>query len=72
MGILHEMGLKHSFTSNNQTFTYEVLETDNIMDYSIWKNFTVPAPSVLIKRVSSWYWQWETMWVFVDAIEEMH
>lgn len=59
--ILHAMGLKHSFSSKKQEYTYLAQHTDNIMDYSHWGQRPVA-------RVSTWQWQWEVMQQYVDKI----
>ncbi|OWP78789.1 hypothetical protein [Flavobacterium oreochromis] len=54
------MRLPHSFFGNH--YLYEALTTENIMDYShsptdLATN-TVRPEEDLIKRISTWYWQW--------------
>lgn len=50
--LLHAMGLWHSF-SNSGEFTFEKQKTENIMDYS---------HNVGIDRISTWQWQWTTIY----------
>lgn len=47
--LLHSIGLEHSF-DNNSEFTFQIYQTDNIMDY---KNFAQPDS----KRKLIWIWQ---------------
>ncbi len=57
---LHAMGLHHSF-SNKGDFTLVKNKTDNIMDYS---------HQVSINRISTWLWQWSTMWANPNVKKE--
>lgn len=50
--VLHAAGLYHSL-SDSGDFTLQKLKTDNIMDYS---------HQVGINRISTYRWQWETVW----------
>ncbi|WFO17351.1 hypothetical protein M601_006490 [Cellulophaga baltica 4] len=57
--ILHAMGLAHSFDDAG-LFTFKENLTENLMDYS---------HSVGIERISTWHWQWKTIWP--NLIKEM-
>ena len=67
--VLHGMELYHSYTAKDvnerekAAFTYEAMKTDNIMDYS---HNAVPP----IERVSTWYWQWEYLWDYINFLEK--
>ncbi|WP_458008565.1 hypothetical protein [Flavobacterium sp. PL002] len=55
---LHGLGLPHSFFGDS--FVYQALKTDNIMDYShlpIDKVTGLPSPR--LDRIATWYWQWQ-------------
>ena len=57
---MHGLGLQHSFYGNN--YLYKALKTDNIMDYSHNEIDKVTgAPSTVLDRVSTWYWQWDIL-----------
>lgn len=56
--LMHCMGLYHSF-SNNNLHTFEIGQTENIMDYSHLRKYTV-ANGVLT-QMSTWAWQWPTL-----------
>ena len=51
---LHSMGLYHSF-DNNGDFTFKILGTDNIMDYS-----DAYAPFTPVN--TTYHWQWKKLW----------
>lgn len=57
---LHAMGLYHSF-SDSGDFTLEKNKTDNIMDYS---------HNVGINRISTWQWQWNTIYANPNVLKE--
>jgi hypothetical protein len=50
--ILHAMGLAHSFDDYG-LFTFEQAKTENLMDYKYAGG---------IDRISTWHWQWKTIW----------
>lgn len=55
---LHGLGLPHTFFGND--YIYKALNTDNVMDYShLSKDKVTGAPSTVLDRVSTWYWQWK-------------
>ena len=51
---LHSMGLYHSF-DNDGDFTFKILGTDNIMDYS-----DAYAPHTPVN--TTYHWQWKKLW----------
>lgn len=59
----HAMGLYHSF-SDSGNFTFKKGKTDNIMDYSHQSRFGS------INRISTWLWQWSTIWANVNVTKE--
>ena len=57
---MHGLGLQHSFFGNS--FLYKAQKTDNIMDYShLEKDKVTGALSIVLDRVSTWYWQWDIL-----------
>ena len=65
--LLHVIGLAHTFNapeaagSYKAPLTYKAQITDNIMDYSNLKLIMDYSDLKFIKKISTFYWQWEIM-----------